>query len=95
MDKIREKLVELLQIAGVRNSAVALKFADSLIANGVTVQENAHWEQIFDCGIGNCYGICSNCLTQHKANSYAALIMGQRYCKWCGAKMLYKPIEGE
>lgn len=69
------------------------KIADHLLANGVTVQEMAYWTDVMDCGVGNCFGRCSNCLTLHKANSYAELVTGRRYCKWCGAKLL--PPKGE
>ena len=36
---VREKLVELVKLAGVRNKGVALGIADCLVINGVTVQE--------------------------------------------------------
>ena len=41
MDKVREKLMRMLQNAGVRDKSMALKFADSLIIQGVTVPEDA------------------------------------------------------
>ena len=47
----------------------------------------AKWEYIADFGDGNCYGHCSNCKTQHKAQNRTALIGSYRYCRWCGAKM--------
>lgn len=36
---VREKLVELVKLAGVRDKGVALSIADCLVINGVTVQE--------------------------------------------------------
>ena len=39
-DKVREKLMRILQNAGVRDKSMALKFADSLIIQGVTVPED-------------------------------------------------------
>ena len=41
----REKLVELVKLAGVRNKGVALGIADCLVINGVTVQE---WVSVKD-----------------------------------------------
>ena len=41
MNNIREKLMRMLQNAGVRDKSMALKFADSLIIQGVTVPEDA------------------------------------------------------
>ena len=35
---IREKLVELVKLAGVRDKGVALRIADCLVINGVTTQ---------------------------------------------------------
>ena len=40
LDKVREKLMRMLQNAGVRNRAMALKIADSLIMQGATVPED-------------------------------------------------------
>lgn len=37
--EVREKLVELCRLAGVRDKGVALRIADCLVINGVTVQE--------------------------------------------------------
>lgn len=42
---VREKLVELVKLAGVRNKGVALGIADCLVINGVTVQE---WVSVKD-----------------------------------------------
>ena len=39
MMDVREKLVELIKLAGVRDKGVALRIADCLVINGVTVQE--------------------------------------------------------
>ena len=36
---IREKLMELVKLAGVRDKGVALRIADCLVVNGVTMQE--------------------------------------------------------
>lgn len=49
--------------------------------------KHGRWEYIADLGEGNCYGHCSNCKTQHKAQNPTALKLGYRYCIWCGAKM--------
>lgn len=111
MDNVREKLVELLEDIGViaeedcgfdRASGGRLidfhgaeYVADYLIANGVTVQDAAYWTDVMDCGVGNCFGICSNCRTQQKAASYASLMTEYRHCRWCGAKMTYTPPNGE
>ena len=36
---VREKLVELVKLAGVRDKGVALRIADCLVINGVTIHE--------------------------------------------------------
>lgn len=41
MDRVHEKLMRMLQNAGVRNRAMAITIADSLIIQGVTVPEDA------------------------------------------------------
>ena len=94
MDNIREKLVELIHDSTL-DFPLACYIADDLIANGVTVQETAHWKDVLDCGVGNCFGICSNCRTQQKAASYASLMTEYRHCRWCGARMVYQPPKGE
>lgn len=40
MDRVSEKLMRMLQNAGVRNKVMALKIADSLIMQGATVPED-------------------------------------------------------
>ena len=45
------------------------------------------WEIVCNVANGNCIGLCSNCKTPHKANNLTALMVGLRYCSWCGAKM--------
>lgn len=45
------------------------------------------WENIVDFGGGDCYGYCSRCHTDHKAQNPTALKLSYRYCRWCGAKM--------
>lgn len=104
MMEIREKLYSLIDESGAcfncfpcedYEKEEKYKIVDHLIANNVKVQKYAYLEQVLDYGFGNCYGRCSNCHTQHKANSYSALMMEHIYCKWCGAKLLYNPLKGE
>ena len=45
------------------------------------------WENITDYGGGNCFGYCSNCRMPIKSNNRTALLMDNRYCRYCGAKM--------
>lgn len=102
MMDVREKLAKLIEESRIRkteNEGYCICgshiIADHLIANGVTVQETAHWKDVLDCGVGNCFGICSNCRTQQKAASYASLMTEYRHCRWCGARMVYQPPKGE
>lgn len=100
---IREKLVELLmQVEDnmcddcgrepVGCTVVAI--ADYLLANGVTVQETAYWTEVVSAGDKIC-AYCSNCFTGHEAPNYAALAIGHRHCRWCGARMTHQPPKGE
>ena len=93
----REKLAKLLEenpfIIRARCD-VWQEAADWLLAHGVTVQETAHWENVIPFG-GECIGYCSKCCTAHKSNSRTALMYSYRHCKWCGARLLPQPPEGE
>ena len=46
------------------------------------------WKNVVDFGGGNCFGYCSNCYTEHKAQNYTALISGYRHCRWCGKRLV-------
>lgn len=48
---------------------------------------HGRWVNIVDYGDGNCYGFCSACAAEQKAQSGTALKAFHRYCRWCGAKM--------
>ena len=101
---VREKLVELAQeyydsvpwyadIADLN----AEKFADKLIAHGVTVQEHGYWETVVEvrdntvCGNGAKikYKRCSCCKNPAK-------FLEDDFCGNCGAKLdLAQPPKGE
>lgn len=97
---IREKLVGLLTgcgicfhcfPSGIHEEQEKRRIADYLIAHGVTVQEAAYWKDVMQIN-GECFGYCSNCLTEHKAQNYAALVMSHRYCRWCGRRLITTPF---
>ena len=48
---------------------------------------HGRWENITDYGGGNCFGYCSNCRMPIKSNNRTALLMDNRYCRYCGTKM--------
>ena len=94
---IREKLLDLIieaKKADTEDAPFSEFLADFMIANGVTVQEYAYWTEVVSVGDKIC-AHCSNCLTGHEARNYAALAIGHRHCRWCGARMLHKPPKGE
>lgn len=109
-DNVREKLVELLEsinayaeenlgfdkVCGgeLIDFRGAEYIADHLLANGVTVQEYAYWTELERAGDKIC-AYCSNCSTGHEAPNYAALAIGHRHCRWCGARMLHQPPKGK
>lgn len=68
------------------------RIANHLIAHGVTIEPtNLHpkgeWINIVDFGGGNCFGFCSVCGTEQKAQNATALKFSNKYCHWCGADM--------
>lgn len=71
-------------ISGLGAAIVAVVDAPTIEAEPV---KHGRWEHIVDFGAGNCYGSCSNCHTDHKAQNRTFLISSYRYCRWCGAKM--------
>lgn len=80
---VREKLVELLWEASslVNNELPTVEqMAESLIANGVTVQEYGEWEYIGKNIHGQKLTRCKQC----KGNS----IEGGLFCRNCGAIMV-------
>ena len=100
MDNVREKLVGLLSGCGIcfhcfpsglHEEQEKYRIADHLIANGVTVQEVAYWKDVMQIN-GECFGYCSNCLTEHKAQNYATLAMSHRHCRWCGRRLITTPF---
>lgn len=48
---------------------------------------HARWNPIRNFGGGECYGYCTNCKTPVKADNATGLVMSNRFCHWCGAKM--------
>lgn len=53
---------------------------------------HGRWINIWDYGDGNCFGFCSHCVAEQKAQNATALKAFHKYCRWCGAKM---DAEGE
>ena len=107
---VREKLVELVKLAGVRDKGVALRIADCLVINGVTVQECGEWIHPKGYVVSNGF-LCSKCGHKEASNypinprSGGFYISDENgnffyppklnYCPNCGAKMIPQPPKGE
>lgn len=72
---------------GMREDLQNLPTAD------VVEVKHGYLEHIADFGGGNCFGYCSICHAEHKANNPTALKFAYVYCRWCGAKMDGTPKE--
>lgn len=48
---------------------------------------HGRWENIANYGCGNCYGYCSECRSEVRAENATALKMANNFCPHCGAKM--------
>lgn len=97
----REAVIERLRLGychGCYNNGNEIKCRSCLIddvlgdiedATAADVQEVRHgeMEHIANFGSGNCFGYCSVCRAEHKADNPTALKIAYRYCRWCGAKL--------
>ena len=108
---VREKLVELLKTNACPSPFMCdpacryygigdcfpERFADYLIAKGVTVQECGYWVSLTDCANAGVY--CSICNKKVYKEDYAWCNRKNKlrsdYCPHCGAKMLPQPPKGE
>lgn len=57
--------------------------------NKADVAEVRHgkMEHIADFGRGVCFGYCSVCRAEHRADNPTALKIAYNHCRWCGAKL--------
>ena len=93
---VREKLVELIRSAvGGCAEYWAMVIADHLIANGVTVQECAEWEEIEDDWNMETIYKCSACKEEFVTIDGTPEENLWNYCPHCGAKMMPQPPKGE
>ena len=102
---VREKLVEMIEKAsyecdeGARDlwdmREVADGIADFLIANGVTVQECAEWEEIEDDWNMETIYKCSACKEEFVTIDGTPADNLWNYCPHCGAKMTPQSPKGE
>ena len=108
---VREKLVELLKTNACPapfmcdpacryyglGDCFPDRFADHLIANGVTVQECGYWVSLTDCANAGVY--CSVCNKKVYKEDYTWCNRKNKlrsdYCPHCGAKMMPHPQKGE
>ena len=71
--------------------------ADTLLDNGVTVQECGYWVSLTDCANAGVY--CSVCNKKVYKEDYAWCNRKNKlrsdYCPHCGAKMTPQPPKGE
>ena len=77
---VKEKLVELVKLAGVRNKGVALGIADCLVINGVTVQECGNWKYYHKQN----KAVCTSCGFERDLDTNFGKAIA---CPNCGAKM--------
>lgn len=106
---IKEKLVELLKTNACPapfmcdpacryygfGDCFPDRFADYLIANGVTVQEYAYWQYIED-DIDEDNNIQAYCSVCGAGDKHATRMIGKvPYCWKCGRKMIPQPPKGE
>ena len=106
---VREKLVELLKTNACPSpfrcdptcryygygDCFPDRFADHLIAHGVTVQECAYWQYIED-DIDEDNNIQAYCSVCHAGDKHATSMIGKvPYCWNCGRKMMPQPPKGE
>ena len=108
---VREKLVELLKTNACPSPFMCDpacryygfedcfpdRFADHLIAHGVTVQERGYWASLTDCANAGVY--CSVCNKKIYKEDYARCNRKNKlrsaYCPHCGSKMMPQPPKGE
>ena len=100
---IREKLVELIAKAkyicanDYSDHTEDEYIADTLLDNGVTVQECGYWVSLIDCANAGVY--CSVCHKKVYKEDYAWCNrknkLRSNYCPHCGAKMMPQPPKGE
>lgn len=111
MMDVREKLVELLKTNACPSPFMCDpackyysfgdcfpdRFADYLIAHGVTVQEHGYWVSLTDCANAGVY--CSVCHKKIYKEDYARCNRKNKlrsdYCPHCGSKMMPQPSKGE
>ena len=91
---VREKLVELLK-ANFYDEYEFEEIADLLIADGVTVQECATWEEIEDDWNMETIYKCSACKEEFVTIDGTPADNLWSYCPHCGAKMMPQPPKGE
>ena len=100
---VREKLVELIAKAkyicanDYSDHTEDEYIADTLLDNGVTVQECGYWVSLIDCANAGVY--CSVCHKKVYKEDYAWCNrknkLRSNYCPHCGAKMMPQPPKGE
>lgn len=108
---VREKLVELLKTNACPSPFMCDptckyygfgdcfpdRFADYLIAHGVTVQKHGYWVSLTDCANAGVY--CSICHKKVYKEDYARCNRKNKlhsdYCPHCGSKMMPDPPKGE
>ena len=93
-DKLIERLLKLKVVTddmygmgiarGIERAETAIETQPT--ADVVEVR-HGYFEHIADFGNGNCFGYCSECHAEHKADNPTALKFAYGYCRWCGAKM--------
>ena len=100
---VREKLIELIAKAkyicanDYSDHTEDEYIADTLLDNGVTVQESGYWVSVTDCANAGVY--CSVCHKKVYKEDYAWCNRKNKlrsdYCPHCGSKMMPQPPKGE
>lgn len=92
---VMEKLVELLDRFVYDDLYSNNEIAEKLMANGVTVQECAHWQYIED-DVDEDNNIQAYCSVCGAGDKHATSMIGKvPYCWKCGRKMMPQPPKGE
>ena len=94
---VREKLMELVKLAGVRDKGVALRIADCLVVNGVTLQE------LDGCDFCKKFDFAGAKAEVNKYGAHISLMTCNtklhndeqfKFCPMCGRR-LPQPLKGE
>ena len=56
-------------------------------AGQMDARKKGHWISLIQYSNSKCGALCSNCATEHYANSLTSFRAFKRFCSYCGADM--------